>query len=284
MIISSLLFSLNSFANDEATATALYQARGENLQNSLDAANMFASLAAQKQNDEAEYARLKLAETRSMYYYGRAQTTNNNKKKYHKLGYESAQIVINQLSVSMGVAKQDTYKEMLASAHYFYASHLGQWASANGKLASLFRYNELISHLDAMKAFGPVGQSSEYFGEARVRGRVMHRHPGKSNDTAYQNIKSSYENSFVEDFGLSASTTTAMFYIDILATTNKDPATFCEVYDVLDELAELDDQELKEELEFLNPDLVPEGMIDIQNFRDKSDFEAKVDVYYNRNC
>ncbi len=283
LILASLIVFSTS-ANDEATAKSLYEARGENVQNALDSANMYAALAAQKQNDEFEFARLKLAETRSMYYFGRAQTTKSNKMKYHELGYQAAEKTINQLSVRMGAAKKESYKEVLASAHYFYASHLGQWANANGKLASLFRYGELVKHLDAMAALGPIGKSSEFYGESRVRGRVMHRHPGKSNDKAYQSLKYSYENSLDEDFGLSSSTTTAMFYIDILAKTNKDPGTFCEIYDVLEELSELDEEELIEELEDLNPELVPEGVLDIQNFKDDSDFEEDVKSYARRNC
>lgn len=283
LVLASLIV-FQASANDEATAQSLYEARGESLQNALDAANMYAALAAQKTNDEFEFARLKLAETRSMYYYGRAQTTKNNKKKFHDLGLKSSQAVIDALSSSMGVAKQESYKEALASGYYFYASHLGQWANANGALASLFRYGELVENLDAMKALGDIGVESEYYGETRVRGRVMHRHPGKSNDDAYNFLKFAYESSLDEDFGLSSSTTTAMFYIDILAQTNNDPDTFCEVYEVLEELSELEEDELKEELEFLNPELVPEGVLDIQNFRDESDFQTDVKAYANRNC
>jgi hypothetical protein len=264
-------------------ADSIFDKRGEDRNNAQIAAGMFGTLA-KSEADVLVKAQAKVRESRAFYYLGRTTEKKSEKKALYTKGYKAANEAVALLSAKPGVAKKDSYKTDLAHAHYYYAANLGKWGKANGKLSSLGKWPELRSNLDMIDGLGPEAQALENYGSMRVRGRALHELPFGDKNEALRLIKHSFENSMPEGFDMSASTTTTIYYLDILAKTNTDVDTFCEVYEMMLDLSEMDDEELKEELTDLNPNLVPEGMIEVRQFGNGEGFVEDVQKYADRKC
>jgi len=284
--LAVLAVSLPVLANVQFDqAMEVFAKRGEDRKFAEQSATMFKNSAA-KEKDVLVKARMKVAESRAYYFVGRTATNKNEIKKAYENGYNSAQEGINLLSTKPGVAKSAAYKTDLAHAHYYYAANLGKWGEANGILTSLGKWGELEKNLDIIDSLGDEAQALESYGSMRTRGRALQKLPFGDKNEALKLLKYSFDNSQPEGFDMSSSTTTTLYYLDILVKTNADEDTFCEVYEMMLDLADMDDEELKEELTELNPDLVPEGMIEVRQFSTGEIFQKASDVekYVDRKC
>jgi hypothetical protein len=277
MMIALLALSFQAFsATKLEEATSLFDQRGEDRNFAKQSAEMFKELA-NSATDKQTKAQMKVSESRAYYFFGRTALNKNDKKSIYVMGYEAATTAINLLQ-GTGLNKD------LAYAHYYYAINLGKWGEANGALSSLGKWPELRSQLDIIDSLGEEAKAIESYGSMRTRGRALHKLPFSSKSEALKNLKFSFENSFADGFDMSASTTTTLYYLDILVKTNSDADTFCEVYEMMLDLADLDDEELKEELTDLNPALVPEGMIEVRQFTSGAIFEEDVHGYADNKC
>lgn len=276
ILIALFTLSFQALSATKLEANELYDQRGEDRNFAKQAADMFNQLATQE-SDKLTKAQMKVSESRALYFYGRTAATKNEKKDIYVMGYSAATEAINLLTGT-------NFNTDLAYAHYYYAANLGKWGEANGALASLGKWPELKAQLDIIDSLGEEAKAIESYGSMRTRGRALHKLPFGNKKEALKYLKFSFDNSIADDFDMSASTTTTLYYLDILVKTNADEDTFCDVYEMMLDLADLDDEDLKEELTDLNPDLVPEAMIEVRQFTSGEIFEEDVHGYASNKC
>lgn len=184
---------------DDATAKKLYeQALNDQYskRNPTDAGKIKAAIATLEQAEgQAESAELKydilVLESRSWFYLGEHTSGNNAKKSIFETGYKKA-----EQAKQLGIAKLgDAYAE----AYYYYGINLGQWATANGVVVSLFRKRELLEHIDGAASrktrTGRPGDTIDSYGPARVMGRILLKLPeiaGGSQPRAVETLRNAW--------------------------------------------------------------------------------------------
>lgn len=278
-MLALVALSLPTIANVQFDkAMAVFAKRGEDRQFAAQAAQMFNSSAASERTTLTK-AKMKVGESRAYYFLGRTAGNKNEVKAAYEKGYNTALEAVAMLSTGDAAFEKD-----LAMAHYYYAANLGKWGEANGVFSSLAKWPILRESLDVIDSLSENAQSIESYGAKRTRGRALHKLPFGDKNEALKLLKYSFENSRPAGFDMSASTSTTLYYLDILVKTNSDVDTFCEVYEMVLDLSDMDDEELKEELTDLNPNLVPEGMIEIRQFGKGEGFFEKVGKYADKKC
>lgn len=266
----SAFMALGVYANEEAGQ--LWTKRGEAAENALKAANMVRDLAESVQ-DTAAKADLKTREAEYIYYVGGRETSKEAKKKQHERGYNAAQVAVNLLAKdgSGKTPRVADQKTELARGHYFYAINLGKWGEANGVLSSLGRWPELRDRLEIIES---LDKTVEDFGANRVRARAYQKLPFGSKEDAEKLLAEATENTLADSYEISKNSTTAVYYLDILAK-NKNASTFCAVYKTLKELSVLSDEALAQ----YNEARLPETKTDLKNFVENKEFEEDVKEY-----
>jgi hypothetical protein len=275
----TLVLGLSSMAATVEEADSLFSKRGEDAKNALEAGNQYKALAA-SETDAQTKAQLKVKEATAVYYYGNLVSGRSQKMSLFERSYNAAKAAQGLLSKSWAAPKKPEFKGDLAEAHYAYAASLGKYAEAKGVLASLSRWKELKGHLNAIDSL-EKGQDDRVrdWGSYRVRGRAMQKHPTESSTTGLKYLKLAYDNTINEDFGTSRNSTNTLYYLDVLRV-KKQWSTFCEVYENFTEVLELEDEELQE----LNPKLVPEMKNDIKDFKAGKGYLEKVKSAFNSKC
>lgn len=264
-----LMFSSNVFAASVQEASDLYNKRGEDPKNSEKAALMYRELAA---NESAPISKaiFKIKESQALFYLGTIQTTDSQKKEVHTKGMDAGKEAMDLIDTT-NASNSDK-----ATAHYFYAINLGKWGEANGVLSSLGKWPELRRQLDIIDS---LDNSVEDYGALRTRARAYHKLPGSDKAQAEKLLAEAYTKTLNEQFGLSRSTITDLFYLDILAK-NRNVEAFCPLFAALTDLSTRTDAEL---LEF-NSARLPETKSDLKNFVENKSFEENIAKFAERNC
>ena len=277
-----LTFAVSVAANTVEEARGLYAQRGANKDNALKASEIYKSLA-DGTTDKLQIAEYKTLQAQALYFYAGRTGSDSKEEKFHKIGFEAADVAVVLLSkegTKFGAtAKNSDLKTALATAHYFSAINMGKWAEARGILASLGQWGNMKKHLEAVVA---NDKTVESYGAHRTFGRAYMKLPfthGGSKKKSEKYLKEAYEATFSEDFGTAENTTTTAYYLDILVARNK-ADTFCDVYYGMDELTQFSDEELEE----LNPGMVPEAKTDIKKFLSGDDYEEDVLDYAAEKC
>ena len=103
----SLILSLPTFADTLEVADEFYQNRGEDIENALNAANIYKSFAnAAKNNDEPlERMRLIINETKALYYYGDNHRTlsRDEKEDLYMRGMQSLDFITKDYFLGLDV-------------------------------------------------------------------------------------------------------------------------------------------------------------------------------------
>jgi hypothetical protein len=153
-----------------AKAQALYDKRGDTIQNSIDAASTLETALTQVQSADLKYDIL-ILETRSLYWQGTHTDGDDNKKVIHLKAKAQADAAI---------ALDDSYAE----GQYYAGINLARWAEANGIVASISHKGELIQYMknaaDVTRTTrdGQDGETVDGYGPDRVLGRMYQKLPG----------------------------------------------------------------------------------------------------------
>ena len=279
-LVSLVCLSFSAVADE---ALQMWQQRGTDKELARQAADVMRDAAANETNAVAK-ALLKTREAEYIYFVGGRVSSKDEKKAVHTRGFEAAQAAVKLLSTDSD-GKKPVSAEVtteLARAHYFFAINLGKWGEANGVLSSLNRWPELRDRLDIIDALekGNVNKVED-FGSYRTRARALHKLPFGDKDEAEKLLKEASEATLADGFDVSRNSTTAVYYLDIMAKNKKSKETFCNLYNNLRELSEYSDEELSE---YYNSNKVPETKTDLKNFLEGKDFEENVEKFYRSNC
>ncbi len=275
-LVSLVCLSFSAVADE---ALQMWERRGEDKEMARQAADAM-KVAAENEADAVKKAVLKTRESEYVYFVGGRVPSKDERKEVHTRGFEAAKAAIKLLSTDSEGKKPVSadVKSELARAHYFYAINLGKWGEANGVLASLNRWPELRDHLDIIDSLAP---SVEDYGSYRTRARALHKLPFGDKDDAEKILREATEKTLADGFDVSKNSTTAVYYLDILAKNKKSNDTFCSLYNTLKELSEYSDEELAE---YYNDKKVPETKTDLKNFLENKEFEEDVAKYYRTTC
>ena len=280
-----MLSTLSLSAATIQDANDLYAKRGEDFENAVKAADMYAELATTSAT-KLEKAQMLTLQGLALYFYGERQKSTNTKEKLHKDAFEIADSAIkniNKEGTEFGATPtQNTpeYRKALAEAHYVSAINMGKWAEARGVLASLGQWGNMKKHLEGVIA---NDETVADYGAYRTYGRAWLKLPfthGGSKKKSLRDLKKAYDNTLNEDYGTASSSTTTLFYLDTLVANKVRGDEFCDVYFGMADLEFLSDEELME----INPENLPEFKIDIEKFLNQEDFEEDVKGWADANC
>ena len=288
-LLTMSLFASHAFANTFEEADKLYNQRGEEPERALLAANIYRELSDAAQ-DNKEKALLKIKESQAIYYYCDQLESDKDKISFHERGFTASNKAIQLLTGGdefSTVPLDENYREDLARAHYFSASHIGKWASAQNDFVSLRNWAKKLNvkgHVEAIIAIDP---KVEQYGGHRILGVAnLLLPPISGGDIAdsYKYLTEAYEKTFNEEFSMSSNVYTALYYLDTLASINDEDNLdkFCTIYDSLSELVEASD----EDLEKLNPGMFPETKSSLKLFEsgDIEGFKEDFHDYADTNC
>lgn len=282
-IIAAILITATSMATTPDQARELYEKRGEDITNAKAAADIYKSLASDGTRNKFFRAEMYRKQAQALYFFGNQQTSKDKKKEIHEKGYLVADEAIKILSkegTAFGSTPVEADKKTdLALAHYFSAINMGKWAEARGVLASLGQWDEMKAHLDAVVK---NDKTVENWGAHRTFGRAYLKLPfthGGSSRKSMRYLQEAFEETFNDTFETSTNTTTTAYLLDTLAKRDETDQ-FCEVFFPFMDLTEASDEDLQE----LNPKLVPEAKKDLRDFLDGEGYEEDVLEYADVNC
>ena len=269
-VIFGLLLSVGAHAATSVDADTLYERRGADFKNALQAADLYKT-AAEGSRSNRDLVDNKIGESKALYFYGNKVASKETKKSVFTRAYKAAQTAVNKASASKGVPAEGFSKSDLANAHYFYAINLARWGNANGISASIGKLPELMQNLDLVNE---LDETVENYGSLRTSGRVRFKVPaalarlrGLSNfstEDALDDLFTAYDNTIITveeaDVEISANSTTAVYLLDVLADLGE-RGDFCEIFSGMRELSKLSDDVLKKYF----PTKMPETKTDIAN-------------------
>lgn len=153
-------------------AKALFAARAESGKAEAAASKALESVAAAA-DPAVKYDALILAS--QSYYYWAGHTDDNGQKK------ERFNLGMAQAKAAQELGKRETALADPAESYFWYGLNLGQWAQANGVVASLGRKNELIGAfrdtLARKSRDGAAGEVYDGYGTYRALGRLYFKLP-----------------------------------------------------------------------------------------------------------
>lgn len=286
IILASLMaIALQTQAATIQDANNTYNMRGQDINNAMKAADLYATLADQAAT-KLEKAQMLTLQGLAIYFYAERIKSESQKENLHKKAFEIADIaikLINKEGTRFGSTASDSSaatKSALAEAHYTSAINMGKWAEARGVLASLGQWGNMKKHLDAVFLNDETVAS---YGAYRTQGRAWLKLPfthGGSKKKSLKDLKYAYDNTLNEDYGTSENSTTTLFYLDTLVARKVRGDQFCDVYFGMSDLQDLSDEEILE----INPDFLPEFKTDIQKFIDADGFEEDIHGWADSNC
>lgn len=234
IFIGAIALSLNVFANDVDTAIELFEIRGENVNNALEASKIYGTLAASEE-DQEEKGILLNGQAEALYYVGSQAKEDSDKVPVFKKSYEIAEQAIKTLLAAEGD------EEALASAYFWHAAGLGKYGEAKGIASSIGKLPELKASSRAILNMGGMEYVQEY-GAHRILGRMYFKVPkllGGSKKKALAFAKEAFENTLSDDGKVSVHGLNNLYYADTLKKNNK-----AEACRVLKDFSEQDSETL----------------------------------------
>lgn len=256
-IIGTLSLSLTSlFAQDTIEqAQSLFSLRGVNVQNAVDAADIYARMA-ETVSENSSLANLKISEAQAIYYVGTQAKEDNDKKPLFNRGMESATKAIAAVGEDTTNMDEAT-KEILAKGYYQYGANLGKWAEANGIASSLGKWPELERTMK--KVIALKKESIEKFGALRILGRAYYKLPAPlgSNKKATIFLEKAF-NETKEGNDISVHGLNNLYLADLYIATDRpdDAKTILESF-------------IKKDPETFNPARIPETKVEIEEAKAK---------------
>ena len=201
VIVVTMLFGLNLFADTTQRAEELYGQRGENIKNSLMAAEIYHQLAKQESAQEAK-AEFLIRESEASYYVG----SHWDEKKYKLIAYsqglEAAETVVKMFAQPTSPEQEELKMQGL----YWYGVNLGKHGKTKGMFASAGNIPKLK---EAMNTIINMGYEDIYsYGAYRVLGRLADQTPGilgGSKKKAQKYLAKAFENTRLEDTSVEVS-------------------------------------------------------------------------------
>ena len=218
-----------------------------------------------------------IEQAKDYYFYGdRCASTRKEKQDWHTKGGDAAKRAVSASSAS----------DHIATAHYYAAINLSRWGLATGVLTALNRWNEVEKHLEKVIEHGA---STGQYGAYRSLGRAYYKLPavkvgfGKYKKSE-EYLKMAYTKTLHPTFKTSTNVLNTLFYLDTLRYQDND-GVFCPVYEQLNGLLPFNEGKSMQ----LNPDLVMENLLDMQNFvkppkSDKGEYIQEIKEYADINC
>lgn len=276
-----LLLSTSAFAQStpsENDAKDLYSKRGSDHMNAKKSADMYAQLAGSAQTDQ-DFARFKIGEADSLYYYGVNLDKKKDKLAVLEKGQDAALAAAKKLEKKLGEPKNNNDSSLLAEAYYAYGAAKAKWGSVKGLLSAAGQWKGLTEYLEAGKSLDPAPGD---YGFNRILGIGHHRVPGffgGEGDKALPNLEDAYNGTLVTTAnGLETSSRvgTTLYYLEVLAD-EKDVDTFCEVYEgFLDYQSSMDT---------IYPEKYPENKMDLDEYNnDPSSEHEDIQEYADDEC
>ncbi|MDA8791735.1 hypothetical protein N9N67_00745 [Bacteriovoracaceae bacterium] len=214
ILIALLGLSLNVFSQSKDEADALWQQRGDDLNNAKLAAEMYEEVS-KTVSTELTAAKLLLDASNAYYIYADYSKGKNLKKKFHTKG-------MNVAIRAQNLIKDTEEKALLALAYYRHGINLGKWGKANGVASSIKKAPKLRS---LMKKVIKMGfESMEFYGAHRTLGKLDFEIPkplGGSKKRAYKALKIAFDNTQDESGVASVLGTNNLYLADSFSNRGK---------------------------------------------------------------
>jgi hypothetical protein len=223
-IIGSLLLSINVMAQSVEDAEFLFEDRGEDVENAIEAAQIYGDLASLA-TEKGEKANLLYKQSEAIYYVGTQAASKDEQEKIFNNGVLVAEASIALLEGQVDNADE---KHTLTEALFFWGANKGKWGAARGVLASLGAIGPLKNAMNKILA---LNEKVEKYGADRILGRLYAKIPkigyGGSKKKALKHLEKAFENS-LEGGKVSVHGTNNIYYAEILEETGN-TAKACEV-------------------------------------------------------
>ncbi|MBT7609253.1 MAG: hypothetical protein HN576_05825 [Bacteriovoracaceae bacterium] len=224
-VIASLLVSMNAIAQSVEDAEFLFEDRGEDVANAVEAAEIYGDLAAVS-TEKGEKANLLYRQSEALYYVGTQAKSKDDQEKIHNNGVKVSEAAISLLEGQVDNADQ---KHTLTEALFFWGANKGKWGAARGVLSSLGAIGPLKKSMNKILA---LNEKVEKFGADRILGRLYAKIPkigyGGSKKKSLKHLKKAFENTLIPGGTVSVHGTNNIYYAEILEETDN-TAKACEV-------------------------------------------------------
>ena len=222
VIVVTMLFGLNLFADTAQRAEEFYGQRGENVENALTAADIYHQLAIQESAQEAK-AEFLIRESEARYYVG----SHWDKKKYKLTAYSQGVATAETVVKMFAQPANPEQEELKVQGLYWYGANLGKHGKTKGIFASAGNIPKLK---EAMNTIINMGYEDIYsYGAYRILGRLADQTPGilgGSKKKAKEYLAKAFENTLLEDASLEVSVhgLNNIYYAEVLVKKNKEQA------------------------------------------------------------
>ena len=220
--VATILFGFSLFADTAQRAEELYGQRGENIKNALMATKIYHQLAKQESAQEAK-AEFLIRESEASYYVGGYWDKRKYKLTAYSQGLEAAETVVEMFAEPANPRQ----KEFKARGLYWYGVNLGKYGQTKGIFASTRNTPKLE---ETMNTIIDMGYGDIYsYGAYRVLGRLADRTPGifgGSKKKARKYLAKAFENTLLEDAGVSVHGLNNIYYAEALMEGDSIAFTF----------------------------------------------------------